>query len=144
MIAIFTHELRMPVADMPPPSRRQAGQRGRREREAKLPSSDKRVLLYEFSKTPAAIAARAARPREDGWEPEQVAARKKRKKRVQRLLTRYEADFSAAVRGNMATLSPTVDIHKRLFVFAWQHYLRVRTCQTLPYIKSSSGHGYKN
>ena len=70
---------------MPAKSKRENGQKGRREREAKLPTDERSVLLNEYSQTRSAVANRAARPREehqDAW---------RRKQRVQDRLTHHDA-----------------------------------------------------
>ena len=62
---------------MPAKSKRTQGQRDRRAREATLPPEERSELLNEYSQTRAAVAARAARPREEQWTAQQ------RKRRVQ-------------------------------------------------------------
>ena len=72
---------------MPGVSARKRGQRERRDRESKLEPAERMALLHDLSQTPAAVKARAARPREDGWSAEQRKARKARKRRVLGWLT---------------------------------------------------------
>ena len=72
---------------MPGVSKRKRGQRERRNRESKLEPADKAALLHGLSQTPAAVKARAARPREDGWSLEQRKARKARQRRVKEWFT---------------------------------------------------------
>ena len=63
---------------MPAKNKRSQGQKRRQVRESNLPPDERSALLkYEFSKTPGAVAARVARPREDLW------TSTRRKKRVQ-------------------------------------------------------------
>jgi len=62
---------------MPARSNRRRGQKGRRDREAKLPPDEKAALLNEYSQSHGAVAARDARPHED-WD-----TARRRKKRVQ-------------------------------------------------------------
>ena len=83
---------------MPAVSKREKGQRGRRDVEYTLQPAERRSLLNEYSQTPAAVRARAARPREDGWSEEDRMARKARKRRVQAWLTRREDEEPRTVR----------------------------------------------
>ena len=62
---------------MPAKNKRSKGQKRRQAREANLPPAERDRLLNEYSQTRGAIAARAARPREELWE------QKCRKRRVQ-------------------------------------------------------------
>ena len=62
---------------MPDKNKRSQGQKKRQVRESNLPPDERSMLLNEFSQTPGAIAARAARPREDLW------TMTRRKRRVQ-------------------------------------------------------------
>ena len=75
---------------MPAASKRKRGQRGRRDRESKLEPAERTVLLHELSQTPKAVAARAARPREDGFSAEERRACRRRKRRVKAWMTRRE------------------------------------------------------
>ena len=70
---------------MPAKNKREKGQKGRRDREAKLPPEERHVLLNEYSQTRGAVAARARRPREDQEEA------RRRKQRVQGRLTHRDA-----------------------------------------------------
>ena len=75
---------------MPAASKRKQGQRDRRDRESKLEPAERTVLLHELSQTPEAVAARAARPREDGFSAEERRACRRRKRRVKAWMTRRE------------------------------------------------------
>ena len=48
---------------MPAKNKRSQGQKKRQVRESNLPPDERSMLLNEFSQTPGAIAARAARDR---------------------------------------------------------------------------------
>ena len=48
------------------------------------------MLLHELSQTTKAVAARAARPREDGFSAEEGRACRRRKRRVKAWMTRRE------------------------------------------------------
>ena len=85
IVFVTAHFVLVVRAAMPAKSKREKGQKGRRDREAALPPEERSVLLNEYSQTRGAAAARARRPRE-----EQDEARR-RKRRVQDRLTHRDA-----------------------------------------------------
>ena len=76
---------------MPAKNRRSQGQKRRQDRETNLPPDERSKLLNELSQTPGAIAARAARPREDLW----TSTRRKRRVQVRVASARQSIDVDA-------------------------------------------------
>ena len=76
---------------MPAKNKRSQGQKKRQVRESNLPPNERSKLLNDFSQTQGAVAARAARPREDLW----TSTRRKKRVQVRVASARQSIDVEA-------------------------------------------------